>query len=153
MYRRLLAVDLPTVIRVSTARNLDIREAQQRVQASRGEYESSVGALFPSLTPNITALGIEGAVANPGGGFGLASFADIIPAAAIQWIINPGQAAYDVIASKRRLETSAQQEQAVKQETMRAAADEYYDLVLTCPQTNYGLKPPSPAGSRICSLR
>src|SRR5437879_1824051 len=70
MYRRMLAVDLPTVARVAMARNLDIREAQQRVEASRGEYEASVGAIFPSITPSVTALGLRGA-ASSGGGFGL----------------------------------------------------------------------------------
>ncbi len=129
MYRRLLAVDLPTVVRVAMARNLDIQEAQQRIEASRGAYESSVGAIFPSLTPNVTAVGIEGAVSKPGG-FGFANFFDVIPAVIIQWIVNPGQVIYDAIASKRRLEASALQEQAVTQETTRAAAVQYYDLVL-----------------------
>jgi outer membrane protein len=133
MYRRMLAVDLPTVARVAMAHNVDIREAQQRVEASRGEYEASVGAIFPSLTPSATALGIRGAVST-GGGFGLASFQNLTPAVAIQWIINPGQVAYDLIASKRRLEASAQQEQAVELESTRLAAVQYYDLVLAQAQ-------------------
>jgi outer membrane protein TolC len=136
MYHRLVAVDLPTVVRVCVARNLDIKEAQQRIEASRGEYNSSVGAIFPSLTPNITSVGIRGAIANPGGGFGLANFANVFPAAMIQWIINPGQAFYDVVASKRRLEASAQQEQAVTQERTRVAAVQYYDLVLAQAQVS-----------------
>ena len=70
------------------ARNLDIQEAQQRVEASRGEYESSVGAIFPSITPNITGRGLEGALANPSGGVALATFRNFTPAAVINWIIN-----------------------------------------------------------------
>ena len=136
MYLRLLAVNLPTVVRVAMARNLDIQAAQQRIEASRGAYESSVGAIFPSLTPNVTAIGIEGAISNPGGGFGLANFTDVFPAVMIQWIINPGQVAYDVVASKRRLEASAQQEQALTQETARVAAVQYYDLVLVQTQVS-----------------
>jgi outer membrane protein TolC len=155
MYHRLLAVDLPTVVRVSVARNLDIKEAQQRIEASRGEYESSVGAIFPSLTPNITSVGIRGAIANPGGGFGLANFANVFPAAAIQWIINPGQAVYDIVASKRRLEASAQQEQAVTQETTRVAAVQYYDLVLAQAQVSVARQAMDEAGEllRIERLR
>jgi len=61
---RLLAVDLPTVVRVAMARNIDIKAAQQTVEASRGVYESSIGAIFPSLTPNVTALGIQGAISS-----------------------------------------------------------------------------------------
>src|SRR5262249_61382117 len=60
---RMLATDLPTTVRAATARNLGIQAPQERVAASRGEYEASIGMIFPSLTPNITALGLEGAVA------------------------------------------------------------------------------------------
>ena len=134
--RRLLAVDLPTVVRVAMARNLDIQEALQRVEASRGAYESSVGAIFPSITPNVTALGLEGAISNPIVGIELATKTFVPAAAAIQWIINPGQVAYDIVASKRRLEASAQQEQAVVLETTRVAAVQYYDLVLTQAQVS-----------------
>jgi outer membrane protein TolC len=90
---RLLAVDLPTVVRVTMARNIDIKAAQESVEASRGMYESSVGAIFPSLTPNVTALGIQGAIANPNNILAVATFTHFFPAAAIQWIINPGQVA------------------------------------------------------------
>jgi outer membrane protein TolC len=133
MYRQMLAVDLPTVARVAMSRNLDIQQAQQRVEASRGAYEASIGAIFPSITPGVTAVGIDGAVAN-GGGFGLANFQNFFPIVALQWIINPGQVAYDLVASKRRLEASAQQQQAVEQETTRLAAVQYYDLVLAQAQ-------------------
>jgi len=133
MYRQMLAVDLPTVARVAMARNLEIQQAQQRVEASRGAYEASIGAIFPSITPGATAVGLNGAVAS-GGGFGLASFQNFFPVAALQWIINPGQVAYDLVASKRRLEASAQQQQAMEQETTRLAAMQYYDLILAQAQ-------------------
>jgi len=136
MYRRLLAIDLPTVARIAMARNLDIQEAQQRIKASRGQYESALGAIFPSITPNVTAVGIQGAVANSAGGFGLQSLQNFTPAVLLQWVINPGQVVYDVIASKRRLEASAQQEQTAELETTRVAAVQYYDLVLAQAQVS-----------------
>ena len=132
---RLLAVDLPTVVRVATARNIDIKEAQESIEASRGVYESSVGAIFPSLTSNVTALGIQGAISSSSG-FAVAAFTHFFPAAAIEWVINPGQVAYNVIASKRRLEASELQDQAVVLETTRLAAVQYYDLVLNQAQVS-----------------
>src|SRR5437762_9464525 len=54
MYRELLAVDLPTVIRVATTRNLEIEQARQRVEAQRGQYESSVESVFPIIAPTLT---------------------------------------------------------------------------------------------------
>lgn len=133
--RRMLAVDLPTVIRIAMARNIDIQEAQQRITASRGEFEANVGMIFPSLTPSITGLGIQGAVSTPAG-FAVQAFNHVIPLAVVQWIINPGQVAYDVIASKRRLEASDQQDEAVIQETTRSAAVEFYDIVLAKAQVS-----------------
>jgi outer membrane protein TolC len=133
---RLLAVDLPTVVHVAMARNIDIKAAQESVEASRGVYESSVGAIFPSLTPNVTALGIQGAISNPNNIAAVATFTHFFPAAAIQWIINPGQVAYNVIASKKRVEASEQQDRAVVLETTRAAAVQYYDLMLNQAQVS-----------------
>jgi outer membrane protein TolC len=136
MYRRLLAVDLPTVIRVANAQNLDIEEARQRVEASRGTYEASIGAFFPTITPQITAMDLSGAIAKPSGDFETGHFSNFLPAAVLQWVLNPGQVVYDLIASKRRLEASALQQQAVVQETMRSAALQYYDLVLAQAQVS-----------------
>lgn len=132
---RLLAVDLPTVVRVAMARNIDVKEAQENIEASRGAYESSVGAFFPSLTPNITALGIQGAISSSSG-LAVAALTHFFPAAAIPWIINPGQVAYNVIVSKRRLEASEEQDRAVVLETTRAASVQYYDLALNQAQVS-----------------
>src|SRR5215470_8787746 len=131
--RRMLAVNLPTTVRVATARNIDIQAAQERVAASRGAYEASIGMIFPSITPNVTAIGLQGAVSTPAG-FVVQSFNHVFPIALLQWIINPGQVAYDIIASKRRLEASDLQDLAVEQETMRTAAVQYYDVVLAQAQ-------------------
>jgi len=57
--RRMLAVDLPTTVRVAMARNIDIQTAQEHVAASRGEYEASIGMIFPSIQPSITLADSE----------------------------------------------------------------------------------------------
>jgi outer membrane protein TolC len=66
----------------------------------------------------------------------VATFTHFFPAAAIQWIINPGQVAYNLLASKKRLEASEQQDRAVVLETTRAAAVQYYDLMLNQAQVS-----------------
>lgn len=133
--RRLFAVDLPTVIRVAIARNIDIQESKQRVEASKGELEASVGLIFPSFTPHFTTLSIEGALSNVHN-LALGTFSHTFPAAVIQWIINPGMVAYDIIASKRRLEASQEQDRAVVLETTRLAAVQYYDIVMAQAQVS-----------------
>jgi outer membrane protein TolC len=131
--RRMFAVDLPTTVRVAMARNIDIRAAREHVAASGGEFEANVGMIFPSVSPNITARGIRGTVTTPPG-FTVLGFNHIFPTLLLQWIINPGQVAYDIVASKRRLEASDQQDLAVVEETTRAAAVQYYNVVLARAQ-------------------
>jgi outer membrane protein TolC len=129
MYRELLAVDLSAVVRVAMARNLDILQARQRVEASKGRYESSVEAIFPVIAPSVAYQHLEGVNPNANGTLALTNFNDFLPAISVQWILNPGRVVYDIIASKRRMEASEHQERSVTLETARTAALRYYDLV------------------------
>jgi outer membrane protein TolC len=135
MYRELLAIDLPTVVRVANARNLDIQQARQRVEANHGRYESNVEAVFPVIAPSIAYQHFHGVGQNANGTLTPpVHFDNLLPAISIEWILNPGMIVYDIIASKRRLEASNQQAQAVGLDTVRTAADQYYDLVLAQAQ-------------------
>jgi len=134
MYRQLLAIDLPTVTRVAMAESLDIEEARQRVASSQGRYEASVEALFPVISPALTYQHLEGANQNASGVPVITNFNNIVPAVTVQWITNPGKVFYDIVASKRRLEASQQQEHLTELETLRTAVNEYYELVLTQAQ-------------------
>src|SRR4051794_20483615 len=81
MYRRLLAVDLPTVVRVAAARNLDIEQARQRVEANRGRYESNIEAIFPVVAPSIAYNHFQGVGQNANGTLtGPVHFDNLIPA-------------------------------------------------------------------------
>ncbi len=135
MYRELLAVDLPTVIRVANAQNLDIQQARQQVEASRGRYESNVGAVFPVIAPWVAYTRFQGVAQNANGTLTpRLHYSDLLAGISVKWILNPGAVAYDIVASKRRMEASAHQEQSVAFETTRLAAVLYYDLVLAQAQ-------------------
>ncbi len=62
MYTELLAIDLPTVVRVTLANNFDIRHARQAVHATQGRYEAVVGAAFPAIVPTALFEHVEGSV-------------------------------------------------------------------------------------------
>jgi outer membrane protein TolC len=130
MYQEMLAIDLPTVSRVAKAQSLDIQQAQARVQANRGRYEASVEALLPVIAPALTYQHFEGANQNANGTLVSTNFNNLLPAITLQWIVNPGRAYYDIVASKRRLEASNQEADATELDTLRKASVQYYDLVL-----------------------
>jgi outer membrane protein TolC len=131
MYRELLPVDLPAVTRVATARSIDIKQAQERVAAAQGRYESSVEAVLPVIAPAFTFQHVEGVNQNANGTLAAANFNNLLPAITLQWIINPGAVVYDIVASKRRLAASREQAQATQLDALRTAAIQYYDLALT----------------------
>jgi outer membrane protein TolC len=130
MYRELLAVDLPTVLKVAAAQNLDIQQARHNVEAQRGRYEASVGALFPIIAPALTFNDVDGVNQNANGTLTAANFNTIIPAISLQWILNPGRVVYDIVASKKRLQASSQLEEAAQLDALRTAAVQYYGLIL-----------------------
>ena len=130
MYMTLLAIDLPTVVQLTTLENFDIKQARLAVEASRGRLESTVGAVFPALVPTALFEHVEGSVrATPGNITGV-GFNTFQPSLAVQWIINPGRVVYDIIASKKRLAASEHRERAVVLETLRRSVIQFYGLVL-----------------------
>ena len=131
MYTEMVAVDLPSVVQVAVARNVDVLLARQAVIASRGEFESRIGAAFPAIVPTALFDHVEGTVRATEGNLVGVGFNTFQPSVAVQWVINPGRVIYDMIAAKKRLFASEYREKAVIQETLRSAVNRYYDLVLT----------------------
>ncbi len=134
MYTELLAVDLPAVVQVATAQNVDIRHARQVVEASRGQYESTVGAAFPAIVPTALFERVDGTVRATEGNLVGVGFNTFQASVAIQWIINPGRVINEIVAARKRLAASEQQERAVVLETIRLSVIQYYDLVFAQAQ-------------------
>ena len=130
MYTEMLAIDLPTVVRVAAAQNFDIRQARQAVEANRGRYQSAVGGAFPALVPTALFEHVEGTVRATEGNLVGVGFNTFQPSVAIQWVVNPGRVIYDIVAARKRLSASEHQERAVILETLRQSAVQYYALVL-----------------------
>ncbi len=131
MYTEVLAVDLPSVIKLAVAQNMDILQARQAVIASQGNVESTIGAAFPAIVPTALFEHIEGTVRATEGNLVGVGFNTFQPSIAIQWVINPGRVIYDIVASKKRLLASEHQERAVMNETLRNSLIQYYDLILS----------------------
>lgn len=130
MFAELVDIDLHRVVRLALAANLDVLEAREQVEATRGQYQSTVGSAFPVIVPTALFEHVEGQVrATPGNmiGVGFNSFA---PSIAVQWVINPGKVAYEIIAAKKRLVASEQREEAILIDALRRSVVQYYELIL-----------------------
>ncbi|MFQ5430444.1 MAG: TolC family protein [Phycisphaerae bacterium] len=130
MYRELVPIDLYTVLRVVSAENIDIRLARYQVEQSRGQYERTVGGVFPVLAPTALFEHLDGSVRATEGNIVNVGFNTFQPSIAVQWVINPGKVVYEIIAAKKRLRASEHRADATRLETLRTAAVQFYELVL-----------------------
>ncbi|MFB3892749.1 MAG: TolC family protein [Phycisphaerae bacterium] len=155
MHLDLLAIDLPTVAAVATARNIDILSARQRVEASHGRYASSIGSALPSLVPAIGFGFHRGGARDTTGAIVTGNYVALHPAAAVQWVVNPGQVIHDVIASRKRLSAAQQDELSVGVRTLQQAAAQYYGLCLAQAGVSAALEAQSNAEElvRVAAVR
>jgi outer membrane protein len=130
MYGDVLAIDLETAARVANLDNIGILESRQRVEASHGQLESAAAAVLPVIGPGVVLNHLQGVDINNLGVLQAAHFTTLNPAVLVQWALNPGQVYFDVIAARKRLLATEQQDRAVMMQTIRTAALQYYDLVL-----------------------
>jgi outer membrane protein TolC len=130
MYTEMLAIDLPAVVQVASDRNVDILQARQQVEASRGQLESAAASIFPVLAPSVVLDHLQGVNRSDIGQVVPVNFTTLQPAVLAQFILNPGRVIYDVIASKKRLMAAKEQERFIVMETIRSSVVQYYDLIL-----------------------
>lgn len=129
MYRERLTVDLETVVRVASLDNVGILESKQRVEASHGQLEAAAASILPVVGPGVALFRLQGVDINNLGILSAANYTTLNPAILVHWAVNPGQVYFDVVASKKRLLASGQQERSVIMQTVQSAALQYYDLV------------------------
>jgi len=130
MYQELYSIDLATVIDVARAENYEILLARQQVEASQGAYESTLGSAFPVIAPTALCDWVDGTVRATEGNLVGVGFRTFQPSIMIDWVINPGQVIYQIIAAKKRMHATEQREKAVILNTLRVSVVQYYDLIL-----------------------
>ncbi len=130
MYQELYSIDLATVIDVARAENFDILLARQQVEASKGAYQSAVGSAFPVIAPTALFEWADGTVRATEGNLVGVGFNTFQPSIVIDWVINPGQVIYQIIAAKKRMHATEHREKAVIMNALRTSVVQYYDLIL-----------------------
>ncbi len=140
VHKELLAIDLPTVVEMVQARNTDILSSRLRVEAVYGRYATSIGNALPAVAPGVLFEFHQGGARDSSGKIITANFTSLRPDVAIQWIVSPGQVAYDILASKKRLEASQQDELSVRMRALQQAVIGYYDLCLAQAATAAALE-------------
>ncbi|MDB6054579.1 MAG: Outer rane efflux protein [Verrucomicrobiales bacterium] len=124
------AIDLPTVLRLAGAQNLDVQIAIQRLKEASANRSSATALFLPSISPGITYHRRDGmAQAVPAGTVSETHLESYSPGGAIAAQVNIGDAIYQSLAAKQLVEASRQGLEAQRLDSCFAAAESYFDLV------------------------
>jgi outer membrane protein TolC len=122
-------IDLPTVLRLAGAQNLDVQIARERLKQTEGERSAAVERFFPWISVGATYHRRAGlAQAVPAGTVSSADFESYMPGATIGAQVEIGDAIYKSLAAKQLVHASSQALEAQRQESILTAASRYFDL-------------------------
>jgi len=123
-------IDLPTVLRLAGARNLDVQIASQRLDEARANRSSALEQFFPSLSPGVTYHRRDGmAQAVPAGTITDTHFQSYAPGGTFAAQLAIGDAIYQSLAAKQLVTASRHALETQRQDSRLSAAQGYFDLV------------------------
>ena len=121
-------IDLPTVLRLAHAQNLDVQMAREKLAEARADNESATLKFFPWLTAGIAYRRHDGQIQSTEGDILTVNKQSYAPGAALvgQWDL--GDAIYQKLAAKQLENAAAHALEAQRQDTVAIAARGYFDL-------------------------
>jgi outer membrane protein TolC len=122
-------IDLPTVLRLANAQNLDVQIARQKLRESEANRESALEQYFPWVAPGATYRRRDGfSQFFPSGVVTNAHLESYSPGATLAAQVNFGDAIYNSLAAKQLVKASSQALETQRQDSLLAAAQGYFDL-------------------------
>ena len=123
-------IDLPTVLRLAGARNLDIQIAREGLNEARANRQTALEHFIPSLSPGIAYHQRDGmAQAVPAGTVSDTHFQSYAPGGTVAAQVVLGDAIYQALAARQRVKASGQSLEAQREDSALSAAQAYFDLV------------------------
>lgn len=122
-------IDLPTVLRLAGAQNLDIQIARQQLKEAEANRSSALEQFFPWLAPGVAYHRRDGlAQGVPSGVVTDANYQSYYPGATVAAQMDLGDAIYKSLAAKQLVKASDQALEAQRQDSALGAALAYFDL-------------------------
>ena len=123
-------IDLPTVLRLVGAQNLDVQIARERLNEAQANRQSAIELFIPSLTPGVTYHRRDGmAQAVPAGTVSDTHLQSYAPGATAVAQVAIGDAIFQSLAAKQLVKASDQALETQRQDSLLSAVQGYVDLV------------------------
>ncbi len=122
-------VDLPTVLRLAHAQNLDVQIARERLAEAKANRTSATWQFFPYISPGISYRKHEGRVQSVEGDVFDASKGSYTPGVTLGMQVDLGEAYYRELAARQQVEGADQGIAAQQSTSALVAAQSYFDLL------------------------
>ena len=123
------AVDLPTVLRLANAQNLDIKIAREKLNEAKANHSSAIAQFFPWLSPGVTYRAHDNLIQTVEGKIISVHKQSYSPGATVGGQLEIGDAIYKFLAAKQQVRAAEHGFAAQRQETILAAAQNYFALL------------------------
>src|SRR5216110_3316436 len=121
-------IDLPTVLRLANAQNLDIQIARERLKEAKANHESAVELFLPWVAPGAVYRRHENRIQDVVGNILDADKQSYTVGGAIMAQMDLGDAVYKSLAAKQLVSAADHALESQRQDSTLAAAQGYYDL-------------------------
>ena len=123
-----VVIDLPTVLRLANAQNLDVQIARERLASAKAAYEGAVSEFFPWVSPGITYRRHDNVLQDVSGNMLDVHKESYAPGANFSAEVSLGDAIYATLAAKQTARAANHAVNAQQQISVLAAAQAYFDL-------------------------
>jgi outer membrane protein TolC len=121
-------IDLPTVLQLSGAQNLDVLTVREKLAEARAIHESARLQFFPWLTAGVSYARHDGQIQSTPGDIETVSKQSYAPGGALAGQLDLGNAIYQKLAAKQMERAAEHALEAQRQESISTAAQEYFNL-------------------------
>ncbi len=127
-------IDLPTVLRLAGANNLDLAIVRQQLLQAKAADEAARLRFFPWLNPGFSFQGNQGAFPEANGTLIAAPKELYGPTLTLNEGVDLGDAIYQKLSTKQLYLAAGSRVEAQRNDTLLAAANGYFDLVSAVAQ-------------------
>jgi outer membrane protein TolC len=124
-----MLIDLPTVLKLANARNLDVQIARERLAEAKAASESATMEFLPWLAPGVVYRRHDNLLQDVGGNIIDVHKDSYAPGLTLAGQIELGDAIYHSLAARQTEKAAGQGVEAQRQVSILAAVQGYFDLV------------------------
>lgn len=124
-------IDLPTALRLSRARNLDVQIARNRLKEAQAVHESAREQFFPWISPGLSYRRHGDQIQDVGGNIFDADKQSYTIGAGLNAQVDIGDALYRSLAARQLVRAADEALESQRQDSTLAAAQAYFELAKT----------------------